>query len=590
MCRIAGIIKSKTSNVDYDNVLTMLASMKNGGPDGQGIFQDTNIVFGHNRLSILDVSEDGHQPMHSNCQRMVITYNGEIYNFAEIKVELLALGHLFKTKTDTEVIINAFLEWGVESFSKLNGMFAFALYDKVNGCTYLVRDHFGIKPVYYSFVNKAITFSSETRAFKEIGYEVDSGKKWQALYLAFGYIPNPITYLKDVYMLPKGTYLKIDEKTTNGLLKPIKFNFSPLKRDFDTFRNELSNAVGRQLVSDVEVGAFFSGGIDSSVLSILASTLEKRNFRTFSIDFEQENYSEEFYRDILSKKFKLNNTKNVANAEKFKLICDDFLKSMDQPSVDGLNVYFVSHLCAQNKLKVALSGLGADELLGGYDSLNRIKYISFIQFALPLLRIIKIFLPKNKIVNRSEYLGLNNLIGDHLFLRGLFSLDEISHILNIPKVTIASWFNEFTQSNSIQKTPKEFGQAYLALEDVYLESQLLKDSDIFGMHHSLEIRVPFLDLEFNHYLNNLSTKKRFDKKQKKKILISAFQNELPSDLTNRKKMGFSLPIGLWLEKLNFENLFKDPSLRQSFHNKRFSEYQKWSLFVLDYKLNGGILK
>jgi asparagine synthase (glutamine-hydrolysing) len=566
----------------------MLTSMKNGGPDGQGIFQDTNIVFGHNRLSILDVSEDGHQPMHSNCQRIVITYNGEIYNFAEIKGELLALGHLFKTKTDTEVIINAFLEWGVESFSKLNGMFAFALYDTINGCTYLVRDHFGIKPLYYSFVNNSITFSSETRAFKEIGFEVDPGMKWQALYLAFGFIPNPITYLKDVYMLPRGTYLKIDNKTTIAHQNPIEFSFSPSKRDFDTFRNELSNAVIRHLVSDVEVGAFFSGGIDSSVLSIIGSTIEKRNFRTFSIDFEQEKYSEESYRDSLSKKFELNNSKSVTNTEKFNLISEDFLKSMDQPTADGLNVYFVSNLCAQNKLKVALSGLGADELLGGYDSLDRIKYIPFIKFTLPFIKVVKIFVQKNKILNRSEYLGLNNFVGDYLFLRGLFTLDEISNILNIPKATVVSWLNEFSKSHSIQKTPNELGQAYLTIEALYMESQLLKDSDVFGMHHSLEIRVPFLDLEFNHYLNQLSHEKRFEKKPKKKILISAFQNELPSELTNRKKMGFHLPIGLWMEELNFENRIKDARLNQKYQDKRFSDYQKWSIFVLDYKLNGAI--
>jgi asparagine synthase (glutamine-hydrolysing) len=565
MCRIAGII-SKRLNLDENKakVSLMCEVLKHGGPDDMGIFcaADTNLVFGHRRLAIIDLSKNGHQPMADVAKRTWITFNGEIYNYLELKQELLAAGAAFNSNTDTEVILQAYLYWGIGAFARLRGMFAFALYDIAKALTYLVRDSTGIKPLYYHIENSQLSFASEIKALKIAGVATVENPNWLIKFLAFGHVPEPDTTLKGVYNLPKGHFLCWDNNTGSALINSYA---QPVNRNYITALNEakksisttLNMAVNRQLIADAPIGIFLSGGIDSSLLTLLAGQQNTHHLKTVSICFNEKNYDESAYQQQVLKKIDAEKFTHLVKQDDFNNFFSAVLDAMDMPTTDGINTWFISKYARQDGLKAVLSGIGADELFGGYPSFNRIKYIQYLR-KLPAA-IIK---ATNYLVSdpykKLSFLNSPHPLADYLFLRGLFVPADIAAILNCDEKQV------YDVLFSIDVPPysglHNQEQAAWLETNLYMQNQLLRDTDVMSMSHGLEVRVPFLDEDFQQLANNISPRIRFKDDQPKKILIDTFRDILPTSVWNRPKMGFSFPLQQWMRQhpeVSNENLYKN---------------------------------
>lgn len=551
MCRIAGIISKKLSqNEIRGKVKLMCRALQHGGPDDEGIFEDENacLAFGHRRLSIIDLSNNGHQPMADVGQNAWITFNGEIYNYPELKTELLQLGAQFKSGTDTEVILQAYLNWGTTAFTKLRGMFAFALYDVNKALTYLVRDTAGIKPLYYSAANNELCFASEVRAFKQSGLATESDPNWQVRLLAFGHIPEPYTTLKNVFSLPKGHFLCWNNRSgdytlTKYHIDNLQSTVTDKNEAHNLIYNALSLGVNRQLIADAPIGVFLSGGVDSSLLTLLAYQQKQEQLKTISIFFDEKSYDERSYQNIINNKINGQNFSHLVTQSDFETFFPQIISAMDMPTTDGINSWFISKYAHDDGLKAVLSGVGADELFGGYPSFNRIKYLGYLR-KLPswIFKISGHSLPDH--YKRLTLLAVNHPTADYLALRGLFSLTDISALLN----TSVNHINDVLFGSNL--SPESSGYNYEHAEwfetHFYMQNQLLRDTDVMSMNHGLEVRVPFLDEDFSQAARGIAPHIRFNQHQPKKILIDSFKNLIPSEIWNRPKMGFTFPLQKWM--------------------------------------------
>jgi asparagine synthase (glutamine-hydrolysing) len=548
MCRIAGIVSDCTSGPN--SVKLMLQSMKNGGPDDEGVFEDNGLCFGHKRLSILDLSDAGHQPMPSASGDIWITYNGEIYNFNSIKRELIECGISFKSNTDTEVIIYAYKQWGVSSFAKFEGIFAFALYDKPKNKLLLVRDSFGVKPLYYFIKDKTILFASEIRAFKAFDTQWPENPDWKIVFLAFGSIPHPFSTLKDVFSLSPGNVLTIDLTTANYHVSPFSSEsvcHGYLKNKDGALlkiQSAVTNSLEKNLVADLEIALFLSGGIDSSILAIIGD-IKKKNLSSISINFDEKEFDEGvFQQEVLKFTCGQNKTFKVSK----EMFCDhlhDFFNSMDQPSVDGLNTYFIAKYASERGFKVALSGLGADEVFGGYNSISRIKWLKSLR-KLPAKRLISKLLGLfNRSFERLCFLEMKGPIWDYLFLRGIYTVDQISILTGENSEVIKKVIEKVSIRTTLDSNDPRY--ALFLESNIYLRNQLLRDADNFGMWHGLEIRVPFLDIRLVDAVDSIHHSIRFSKNHKKHLLKDSFKNVLPPKIANRNKQGFTFPFNHWLK-------------------------------------------
>ncbi|HEY9197576.1 MAG TPA: asparagine synthase (glutamine-hydrolyzing), partial [Mucilaginibacter sp.] len=343
MCRIAGIIDPGSGvHLIREKVGVMCQALQHGGPDDEGMFYDetTHLVFGHRRLSIIDLSANGHQPMADVDKKVWITFNGEIYNYLEIRNELLMLGVHFNSVTDTEVIIAAYLQWGTQAFARLRGMFAFALFDSIRGLTYLVRDTAGIKPAYYAAQNGRLSFASEVRAFAAAGLETLPDTSWPIRFLAFGHIPEPYTTLKNVFSLPKGHYLRWDHTSATYVIKSYQQAATDAQiTDIDEarrlIRDTLVKSVNRQMIADAPLGVFLSGGIDSSLITLLADKEKKQQLKTISIFFSEKNYDEQPYQRVVLDKVSGQNFSHLVKQQDFENYLPKIIGAMDMPTTDG---------------------------------------------------------------------------------------------------------------------------------------------------------------------------------------------------------------------------------------------------------------
>ena len=379
MCGISGAIINGRKGKELEEIIErMNLAHSRRGPDDRGFLlnENLNLVFGHTRLSFQDLSSAGHQPMkcssRSKNYENWITFNGEIYNFLELRAELQKKGYQFRTKTDTEVILCAYDVWGVESFSKLRGMFAFGLWDDKHKKLYLVKDRYGIKPLYYFSDVEKIVFASTVKALKSSGIiEVSKNKTAPIGFLLFGSIPMPQTSVKNIFGVPAGHYL---ERDLNGNDKIVKY-YDPLDYfcenksennqnnallESNKVRDLLSESVRLHMISDAPLGVFLSGGVDSSALSIMASKIRKESLTTLSITFDEEAYSEKKYQEIISKQIKSEHHEYNVRKEDFENSLGNVWEAMDEPTIDGVNTYFVAEAAKKAGLKAVLSGLGAD--------------------------------------------------------------------------------------------------------------------------------------------------------------------------------------------------------------------------------------
>ena len=552
MCRIAGIIHpSLPVEKLQQTVASMCDLLKHGGPDDEGIFTaaDDHMVLGNRRLSLMDLSASGHQPMHYQ-ERYSITYNGELYNFTALKASLKAEGMVFNTTSDTEVILAAFARWNTQSFSKLNGMFAFALWDDHDKKLYLVRDAAGIKPLYYSTHTGGLVFSSEIRGFKPLEYLQKKNDEASIYQLAYGFIPEPVTVLDHVKPLPKGCFFVYDSIKKNTSLQSFSFfSFSDTITSEEEARQKIftatHDAVRRQMLADEQVGVFLSGGTDSSILAKLAHNAVHKKLHTLSIYFEEEKYSEKKYQDIIAKEINSTHHSILLKEADFHSSFSTVISAMDMPSCDGINTWFISKFAASVGLKAVLSGIGADELYGGYPSFQRMKKTILLSKIPKDLLAVSAKLDLKK-YNRIAYLRLNGVKGLYLFLRGHFTPTQIAAQLGSYEKDIWQALEKTPVSPMLDKLAPKNKASWMEF-NIYMQDQLLRDADVMSMSHGVEIRVPFLDNEVINTAFSISENIKYTGSLPKQLLTDTFKNEIPTAIWNRPKMGFSFPFNEWLK-------------------------------------------
>jgi asparagine synthase (glutamine-hydrolysing) len=553
MCRIAGIISPGLSGSEINEKLKLMcASLQHGGPDDAGIFYDkhTGVAFGHRRLSIIDLSKNGHQPMASPDQKTWITFNGEIYNYIALKKHLSNLGYKFLSGTDTEVILVAYQHWGTEAFSRLRGMFAFAIYDADKSITYLVRDSVGVKPLYYHINSGSLSFASEVRAFTAGKITQEADPEWQVRFLAFGHVPEPYTTLKNVLSLPKKHFLSWKHETGEHRLTPYEIH--PQNGNYITdygiaktyLAEGLRQAVSSQLIADAPIGVFLSGGIDSSLLSLLAHENKEQPLKTVSIFFNEKSYDERRFQHAVSEKFTGEKFAHLVQKQDFELFFPQLFAAMDMPTTDGINTWFISKYAHEDGLKAVISGIGADELFGGYPSFNRIRYLKYLRMMpASLFKMAASF--QTDRFRKISFLGHRHPVADYLFLRGLFIPDDIARILDMDTKEVTDIL--FADPGPAELNAYDKTHAAWFESNFYMQNQLLRDTDVMSMNHGLEVRVPFLSEDFQALVENIAPELRFGN-QPKKILIDSFKSILPDIIWNRPKMGFTFPLQEWMSQ------------------------------------------
>lgn len=587
MCRIAGIFNPKEQHLEK-RIIAMRDAMQHGGPDDQGLFIHTQLplAFGHRRLSLIDLSSNGHQPMHFKDAGLTIIFNGEIYNYREIKSTLQHYGFAFQTESDTEVILKAYSYWGVEAFEFFNGMFALAIWDERNQQLILARDHAGIKPLYYHIEDNTLIFASEIRSFQYSGKKFEENDQWKIAFLTFGHLPEPVTTLNKVKPLPKGSALIIDLPSLNT--KKYYFFKWKFKNELrieeealQLLRETLAQSVERHMISDAPIGLFLSGGIDSSLLTLIASKTQQRNLHTLSIVFNEKEFSEGKYQQLIIKRTNAKHRSFLVTKDIFNAHLHDAIAAMDQPSIDGINTYFISKYAKDYGLKAVLSGLGADELFGGYPSFQQQKKLKFVQkFPDKVLRGLQ-HLPDHR-MKKLSYAGLQHPAAEYLTYRGIYTSNATARLLHLQETEVEHTLEQIGKHYSLNGL--EDGNRVSWIEtNFYMQNQLLKDSDYMSMWHGVEIRVPFLDKEVMMLVSSIDPSIKFNQTLPKYLLVKAFENELPIEIWKRKKQGFTFPFEQWLK----ENEFSKPSvsgeekLYNKFTQKRLSWGRYWCALLMN---------
>ncbi|CAN5895649.1 asparagine synthase (glutamine-hydrolyzing) [soil metagenome] len=556
MCRIAGMFNSLMDVKQQEAlVLQMCKLQQHGGPDDEGIYasEADKIVLGNRRLALLDLTAAGHMPMQYK-DRYWITYNGEIYNFHELRDTLAGLGHVFNTHTDTEVILAAYSHWGVQSFEKLHGMFAFAIWDSVEKELILVRDAAGMKPLYYSNEANAIAFASEIRALEIIPSLSEQNEHWPVYLMAYGHVPEPVTTLHKVSPVPKGCFLKYNTTRQRFILQYFKhYSYYPKIMDealaVSAIREQLSASVSRHMFADAPIGIFLSGGVDSGIISLLAAKGNPRQVNSLSLFFEEAKYSEKKYQDILISQIGCSNRQHLLKESSFHENFPGILEAMDMPCCDGINTWFISRYAKQQGLKAVLSGIGGDELFGGYPSFGRIGIAAFLQ-KLPAVSINAMRRSNHKQLNRLSYLNMDGIKGIYLFLRGHFTPLEIAKQLDASENDIWDILNDVPVFQDLPNLPLKEKASWMEW-NIYMQNQLLRDADVMGMANGVEIRVPFLDNDFIKLVLSIDPGIKYAGNGPKPLLIKSYREELPQAIWNRPKMGFSFPFAAWLSKSAF---------------------------------------
>lgn len=562
------------------------------GPDAENAWYSNHLVLIHRRLSIIDLSDKGNQPMISVDGKYIISFNGEIYNFSEIRQILMYKGYSFQTTTDTEVILNAYRHWGTAAFAMFNGMFALALVDQQCNELILARDHAGIKPLYYHLSDDKLIFSSEMRTFSAFDPNWPVNPNWSVYFLSFGFIPFPYTTLREVWALPKGTYLKIDlnsfihntQKPNKGkaVSHPIPFHTFAFSKDIcnekealEKIRSTFIAAVDRHMISDAPLGIFLSGGIDSSLLALVADYRKYQDLNTVSLTFEEATFNEKPFQDKIIAKMRHHSHKEYkVSCSMFMDTLPDIFNAMDQPSWDGINSYFVSKFARQAGLKVVLSGLGSDEIFGGYPSFQRISLLNRLKFIPKSIKNLSASFDSE--IKRLSFLGLTTNYNEFLFLRGGFTAQSIACITSRPLEEIMHSLQLLTIKDMHAERDKNL--ASFLETNIYMENQLLKDTDFMSMWHSLEVRVPFLDRELMELTFSIAPKIKYNQLQPKYLITKAFGDLLPPEIVFRKKQGFTFPFDFWLKNNMdfFKPMLPDTPITKPLVQKFMSGELHWS--------------
>lgn len=580
MCRIAGAV---STYLHKDELAAFVSNMcriqRHGGPDDEGVYTNAafNGVLGHCRLSIIDLSATGHQPMSYLNDTYTITYNGEIYNYPELKAELKLHGYAFTTQSDTEVVLAAYDKWGVDSFKRLNGMFAFALCDHRKNEMVLARDISGIKPLYYANTTQLFAFASEVRALKQLPALKKENTNWQVYLMAYGHLPEPVTTLQEVKPLPKGSYLKYN--ITNGLSTIHTFErfgyfekISSREEAVSLIKESLNASVKRHLISDAPIGVFLSGGLDSSIIAALAG--KEKHLNTVSIYFEDSQYSEKKYQDELLKQLSCTHHPFLLKEDDFHTSLPGIIKAMDLPCCDGINTWYISKYAKQSGLKAVLSGIGGDELFGGYPSFERMKTASLLSL-IPDNVLKAGRFSQSKKLRRLCYLSIPGAVGKYLFLRGQFVPSDIAAHLGAGEEWVWKVLEETPHLPDIEYLSAGNKASWLET-NMYMQNQLLRDADVMSMAHGLEIRVPYLDKEFVKLAFKIQSDIKYSGQYGKQLLIDSFKDNLPKLIWDRPKMGFSFPFTEWFGNDMYAHTGN--SSMQTWHTSFKKGQMHWSQF------------
>lgn len=576
MCGFVGYINKEKDK--KDNIKKMADLIAHRGPDSEGYYTDENIALGFRRLSIIDLN-NGSQPIYNEDKSKVIIFNGEIYNFEPLREDLIKKGHTFTTKTDTEVILHGYEEYGEKILDKLRGMFAFVIYDKNTKELFAARDFYGIKPFYYAKMGNTFIFGSEIKSFLiHPHFKKELNSKMLEYYLTFQYSPGNETFFKNVYKLMPGHYLKYK----NGKLEVKKYYEIKFKEDktktYDEWKKgikqRLADSIKAHKISDVEVGSFLSSGVDSSFIAA-SSDVDK----TFTVGFNNEKYSEISYAKDLSEKINTQNISKVITKEEYFKKLPNIIYYMDEPVADpsAIALYFVTELASEN-VKVSLSGEGADEIFGGYniyqEPLTDAWYYKLpypIRFVIG--KVASIFPHKrgiNFLIRRGKKLE-DRFVGNAF----IFNNHEVKKILKNKRQT--KGFQDLTKPyyEKVKDKDEVTKMQYIDF-NFWLIGDILTKADKMSMANSLEVRVPFLDRPLIDYALGLPTEFKTDKNTTKKIFRDIASEVLEDKVSTKKKLGFPVPIRVWLKE---DETYE--SVRKVFmqDNKFFS--QKAILKLLD---------
>jgi asparagine synthase (glutamine-hydrolysing) len=574
MCGIAAIFayQSGAPNVSRDEVIAMRDYMAARGPDGVGEWFSENgrVGLGHRRLSIIDLSPTGAQPMFNEDKSLAIIFNGEIYNYRELRGKLEQSGRRFVSQSDTEVLLHLYDTRGDAMLSEVRGMYAFAIWDGRRNRLFLARDPFGIKPLYYSDDGKTFRVASQIKALLA-GGQVDTSidPAGHVAFFLWGAVPDPFTMYRGISALPAGHTLTISE---DGERRTRSFCFIPdilhaaesrsprraigADEQREVLHRALRDSAEHHLVADVPVGVFLSAGRDSSTITALVSE-SHRDVRTVTLGFREYRGSENDetrLAEVVARNYKTNHQTIWITRDDFEADLEKFFHAMDRPSIDGVNTYFVSLAARRAGLKVALSGLGGDELFGGYPSFRDVprlvrmmKYFGPVAGAGPTIRAVSSKLLRK--FTSPKYAGIleygSSYPAAYLLRRSLFMPWELPTLLD-PDLVREGWrrLNTFAQLAHFCDSLDSARLKISALELCwYMRHQLLRDADWAGMAHSLEIRVPFVDVDLLRALAPLLASQN---PPDKRDLADVPQSKLPAEILDRPKTGFSVPVREWL--------------------------------------------
>src|SRR5271169_4891346 len=581
MCGIFGIIGLNT-RVPSDVLERATRSLAHRGPDDSGTIilrgsarrQDVEIGLGNRRLAILDLSTLGHQPMNDPATGNWIVYNGEVYNFREVRAKLERLGVYFGSHSDTEVILKAYARWGEKCLDEFRGMFAFAIWDAQQHRLFAARDPMGIKPLYFYRSGQYFIFSSEVRTLLGTGLVPGSiDPAGLTSYLTFGSLYDPNTLVEGLSSLPPGCYLTWNDGQVKqvqywDLVDPELVESSEHARDAGAVRRSeletqvteiLDESVRMQLVSDVPVGVFLSGGIDSSSL---VGILSRNGVRpsTFSIVFREADYSEAEYSRAVAQHFHTDHHEITVDQSDFFAAIDPAIHAMDLPTVDGINTYFVSERTRAAGLKVVLSGLGGDEVFAGYASFRRVPRMERFATAWdripgairnPLANIFAALAPSTDQNRKLTTLARNGggIVHPYFLSRMLFTPEQQNELLSDMKSNSEAFrysekplIGNLSRARSLDPVNRV---SYLEAR-CYMLNTLLRDSDFMSMAHGLEVRVPLIDHHLARRILALPGSWKLDAEVPKPLLVRALAGQLPEKIVHRAKRGFTLPFEHWL--------------------------------------------
>jgi asparagine synthase (glutamine-hydrolysing) len=571
MCGIAGIYSDQNRLDLVDGAQRMLAALVHRGPDDEGLAALSSIhgrgspavLLGSRRLAIIDLSSSSHQPMSNEDETVWITYNGEVYNFLELRSELIRRGHRFRSNTDTEVVVHGYEEWGVRGMlERLCGMFAFAIWDARAERLVLARDRLGKKPVFYRWDGRSLAFASELRALLESGV-VDRRLSAAGLlsYLTLGSIPAPLSIVDGVQTLLPGCALVLERGHLEVLRYwELSFAENPALSEREAaarVRVLLGDAVRSRLVSDVPVGVFLSGGIDSSAIVALAREATNGAIRTFSMVFPEDEFDEGPFARLMARHAGTNHTEHVITADEVLRELPRVITVMDQPTTDGVNTYFVSKVARQTGTVVALSGIGGDELFAGYPSFHLVPHLyrlACVVDAVPAGR----WMARQalaRLAGTGRLRKLDTLFREavapeiaYLVVRGMFLDGELDVLLS-PEVLRAG-AESFTAARYMMGVAT--GHPLMAIGNLvsllelrtYMHNQLLRDTDVMSMAHSVEVRAPFLDHRLVEFVASVPARYKVTSRPKG-FLVKAIGEALPAAIVDRPKGTFTFPFEHW---------------------------------------------